>query len=60
MGKIQATALKDECLKVFVTVKIQETSQVVFEIQWTLSSACFGVCLVYHLISLAYYVGGQL
>ena len=30
-----------------VTVKVQETSQVVFEIHRTLSSACFGVWLVY-------------
>ena len=60
MVKIQATALKDECLKVFVTLKMQETSQVVIEIHRTLSSACFGVCLVYQLIGLACYGGGQL
>ena len=58
--KIQAMALKDECLKVFVTVKMQETSRVVFEIRQTLSSACFGVCLAYQLIGLACYGGGQL
>ena len=55
--KIQATTLKDECLKVFVTLKMQETSQVVIEIHQTLSSAYFGVCL---LIGLACYEGGQL
>lgn len=59
MVKIQATALKDKCLKVFVTVKMQATSRVVFEIRHTLSSACFGVCLAYQLIGLACYEGGQ-
>ena len=32
----------------------------VIEIHWTLSSACFGVCVVYQLIGLACYGGGQL
>ena len=58
--KIQATVLKDECSKVFVTVKMQETSQVVLKIHRTLSSAYFGVCLVYQLIGLVCYGGGQL
>ena len=44
----------------FATVKMQETSQMLIEIHWTLSSACFGVCLVYKLIGLACYGGGQL
>ena len=57
--KIQAMALKDKCLKLFVTVKMQETSRVVFKTCQTPSSACFGVCLVYQLIGLACCGGGQ-
>ena len=60
MVKIQATVLKDNCLKVFVTVKMQDTSQVVFEIHRTLSSAYSTVCLAYQLVGLACYGGGQL